>query len=721
MTTSGDPRPNPSPYGNARMMVYEVELEDGSTAEIEAPEGTTQDQLFEAVRGYEAPSLESVTGGLIRDPAATPLRRSSGFENVLSGSLRGAEELGTGIAQLSAHATPGLMFSGVSDQVDAFARDRQAAYDRTAAGQSPGGEFGRLAGGMAAGSLLAPLAVPAKGASFLSSLARVSGGSALLGTVATPALSDNYWAEKAPQAATSAGLGALLLTGGRGFARASEEIANFPRRLVNFSNERANGTQFADEGEALAQRTGIPLTPGMVSGGRAQTFAENMARQSIFTADRAMDADIRVAQGALDYINRVGRRVSPTAAGVDTVGIEVQGAVRGAVKRAAERREEVANAQYGAIHAALGGRAVVDYTRTRAVLERIANPGGTLSGDALRAAEQARRLLGQIDGPRTLQQAIRDRSFWGSGTRGDGNVFNDISNPANRRFAAQLYGAIQDDISAAAARLDGINTGGPGIVPFVRDPLMRPGGNLGQALREADQNYRRYSDAINALEASPMARLLGDDVSVGDFLQFNRIPPERVIQKLGAMSPSELTMTRNFMEANAPEVWAQYKRLLIDNAAESATFLPTSAGARTVPLNAAQFVRALGGDKPANYNRLRSIFDESEMAEIDDALAAMRRMGDKFGFNFSGTDPRREARSLWDALRSGSGTAMASTAGEMSGLRAVSRVMMNADGRRATIELSRLPPNARRAPALAAYVAAIAAGQQMAYPEDESR
>ena len=723
-TASTDPRLTaPGLNSGRRMMVYEVELPDGRIAELEAPEGTTQPQLMEAL-GLPSQGLSGATGGLVADPAADAARPSNGFENLLRSGARGLEDAATGTAQLAMRTGPAALageVSGATDALDEFARRRAADYEASvAAGQGGNSEIGRFLGGMIGTAPAGVAAVPAKGAGMLSALMRTGAGGALAAMTATPALSEDYWAEKLPQAGAGAGLGMGILAAGRGAARLGEEIVNAPRRAVNFANSRANRKPIAIEGEDLAERTGIPLTPGMVSGSRAQTFAENMTRQSIFTADKAMEADIRIADKALEYVRRVSNRVSPNAAGPDTVGVQIQNTVREAAKRTAARREEVARQQYGAIHQALGGRPIVEYSNTRQVLERIANPGTTLSGDDLRAAEQARKLLAQLgEGkPVTLDRAIRDRSSWGRATRGDGSVFSDIDKTSNRRFAAQLYGAIQDDIRAAADKLDGVTGAGPGLVPAGQQ-MMRPGVGLGDALREADKNYRLYSEALSALEQSPMARLLGDDINVGDFLEFNSIPPETVVKKLGSMAPSELEMTRKFMEQNAPDTWQQYKRLLLDDAIESASFLPASAGVRQIPLNSGQFIRALGGDKPEKYRKLQATFSADEMRQIDDALNAMRRMGDKFGMNFSGTDPRNEARSVFEAIKSGSGTAAASTVGELSGMRKVANLMLNADGRRAVIEISRLPPNARRVPALASYLAALAAGQQMAYPEDD--
>ena len=54
----------------------------------------------------------------------------------------------------------------------------------------------------------------------------------------------------------------------------------------------------------------------------------------------------------------------------------------------------------------------------------------------------------------------------------------------------------------------------------------------------------------------------------------------------------------------------------------------------------------------------------------------------------------------------------ASVGSQVIGLRKMANVMLNADGRRAVVELSRLPPQSRQAASLAGYITALATSNQ---------
>ena len=107
--------------------------------------------------------------------------------------------------------------------------------------------------------------------------------------------------------------------------------------------------------------------------------------------------------------------------------------------------------------------------------------------------------------------------------------------------------------------------------------------------------------------------------------------------------------------------------------------------------------------------QLRALFTPKEYAQIDDAFNAMRRLGDKFGANYSGTAPATEMLNL---LRGFGVKTAASVGSQVIGLRKMANVMLNADGRRALVELSRLPPQSRQAASLAGYITALATSNQ---------
>jgi hypothetical protein len=597
-------------------------------------------------------------------------------------------------------------FGGLSNELQQETnQERQASQALTG---SWGGVIGGGIGDVVNTAPLMPVGVAARGAGAVRAIGQAATGGAIQGAL-QPVAQDG---ERLNNTALSAAFGGGLAGLGRAAMSIGENVLpqNVTARALNFFNDRANAQPFAAEGEALARRTGIDLTPGMVSGSKSQTAVENMARQSVFSADTAFQADEKIANQAIANVNRIMDRISPDSASAQGIGQRVQESVDQAVKRVVDRREDVAKQQYGAIRRMVGDAPVVDYAKTRQVLQDIIGENtDVLGADARRVRTQAQRMLDELSGKEgfSLDSARKSRSSYGAAARGQANLLSNVDRNVNRTFAKRMYAAISDDIDAAGQRLDeAAGFGQNGAVP-ARTTVTRPS----EMLRAANDEYRNHSDLLRKIEQSPLRRLLGDKVDVDGFTSYS-LPPETVIQRINAMKPSELAQVRYFMERNEPEVWGQYKRMIVEDALASAQSAPASAGANHIPFNANGFVRALGGDKPDKIEKLQATFDPSEMAEIMDALQAARRMGDKFGANFSGTGPYNElvqaSNGFVDAFKNASLRAAAGTAAPIAGFNKVARMMVNSDGRRALIELSRLPPGSRRANDLAAYLTATA-------------
>lgn len=595
----------------------------------------------------------------------------------------------------------GMALAGESNRLrNEVASERAATEDLR---NSWGGGIGNFVGDVAITAPLGAAAIPARGAG----IGRAALGAAVAGGAqgaVQPVVNDQ---ERVTNSALGAALGGGLAAGGRALIQTAENALpqNVTARALNFFQNRANRTPFAQEGEELAQRTGIELSPGAISGARSMTGAENMARSSLFSADRAFQADEKVANQALAYINRVSDRISDQAVSPQSVGDGIQRTVRDAVQKIGQSREDVAQRQFGAIRRLVGDRPVVEYNNTREALRGIINDyADVVGGDSARIRRQAESLLADIDKQPayTLDAARRARGFYGRAANRGANVFDDVNPDLNTRLAGRLYAAMSRDLDDAGGRIDELAGFGANMPVREGAQAVRPS----ELLRQANDDYRRHSQLLETVKQGPLRRLLGDEISVDDFMTVNTLPPEAVITRLGAMKPSELTQVREFMARNAPDTWQQYKRMLVDDAVTEAQTFPASAGARTLPFNAGGFIRAMGGDRPDKIERLRTIFSRSEMAEIDDALNAARRLGDKFGANFSGTGPYNE---MVGALRNFTVTGLSTTAATAAGFNNIARLMANSDGRRAVIELSRLPPGSRRANDLAAYLANIAA------------
>lgn len=598
-------------------------------------------------------------------------------------------------------------FGGMSKELQQ--ETNQERIDSQALTSSGGGMLGGFAGDVVNTIPLAGAGVAARGAGLLKATGQAALGGALQGAIQPVAKEGERLGNTVLGGALGGGLSAI----GRGAMTLGESVMpqNVTARALNFFNDRANRSNFAADSEALAQRTGIDLTPGMVSGSKSQTAVENMARQSVFSADTAFQADERIANQAIANVNRVMDRISPDSVSPQAIGDRMQRTVRDAVGEIEASRERTAAEQFGRIRRMVGDAPIVDYANTRNTLQEIVNEYSDVVGaDARRVRTQAQRLLdeiGQRDGY-TLDAARRARGSYGRAARGGEDIFSNVNRDVNRRIAGRMYAAMSDDLDSAGARLDDIAGFGTDLPVPAGTTATRPS----DMLRQANDDYRRHSDLLKAVEMSPLRRLLGDEINVDDFMTVNTLPPETVIARVGSMKPSELGLVRDFMERNAPDTWQQYKRMIVEDALGEAQTAAASAGARVIPFNATGFVRAMGGDKPQKIERLQQIFGQGEMAEVMDAMQAARRMGDKFGANFSGTGPYNElvqaSNGFVDAFKNASVRAAVGTAAPIAGFNRIARMMADSDGRRALIELSRLPPGSRRANDLAAYLAAIA-------------
>lgn len=704
-------------------MPIEIELPDGSIAEF--PDGMPDTEIEAAIQ-RQFPRQQPAQPAQDKPVRATDTM--GGLERFRAGIGKGLTDVADGIAQAAvdqfSRPIPALadVFANINPEAASQAeqillRPQQALRERTAERRAidadlmdtGAGMLGSLAGAFAGTAPIGGVGVAARGASA----ARAIGQNALAGAFQGSLMPVVNEDERLQNSALGGAFGGGLSAFGRGVMRTAEEVlpSNTLARVMNHFGKKANQTPYAAESEALAQRTGIDFTPGMVSGGRAQTALENMARQSVFSADTAFEADKRIAEQAIANVNRLMDRIAPDRVSGQAIGNRVQQTVDRAIESVVERRDQMAAQQFGAIRRMVGDAKVVDYAETRKVLQGMIDENADVLGaDPRRIRMQAQRMLDELSGKDgfTLESARKSRSSYGKAARGQSNLLNNVDRNVNQTFAKRMYAAISNDIEAAGARLDqAAGFGQNGVVP-AGVTATRPS----ELLRQANEEYRNHSDLLRMIEQSPMRRLLGDKIDVDGFTSYS-LPPETVISRMNAMKPSELAQVRHFMERQEPEVWQQYKRLLVDDALAAAESAPTSAGANHVPFNASGFMRALGGDKPDKVEQLRAIFNPSEMEEVMDAMQAARRLGDKFGTNFSGTGPYNEVmqatRGFVDSIKGASITGLAGAASPLIGLNGVARMMLNSDGRRALIELSKLPPGSKRANDLAAYLASVAA------------
>lgn len=620
-----------------------------------------------------------------------PTEGMSTWEKFRAGIGKGLTDASLGAEQLVAHnplaaAMIGIQSPALSDpqyvhNVDARIAEKNR-LDAPLADTTPG-KWGSVVG-EAAPTLLMPEGKAAQGLGWLGKTLRAARigakQGAVQGALQTVDDPDNYGLDKLTQVMTGAGIGGAA---GGVLNRAGAAVENLlpsnaVKTVLNTFGSRANQTPLAAEGERLAQATGVSLTPGQVSGSKAVNMVENAARQSLAGAEKAAEGDRMRIQQLADHFNGILDRVSKNATSPDLAGARIQEATRDTIGKMEQARASQAAADYGKLRELTQNSVKLQPDNLRAQLADLAiehGNMGTSSSDAIASFAKRQMDAGAAGGD--LDKLLMLRSHLGKVASGQAKISGD---PLDRSIAAKMLGAIDDDLEQNAANM--------------------PQG-VGDALRAANANYRAASQQIDSVRKSPLGKLLGEDVAGAlDTGAFNTLAPETVMARINKLPPSQLGIVRGIMEKDQPEAWATLKRSMLEDAFEKAKAMPASAGANTPVLQPSQLVKALGDDR-----KLRAVFNPQEASEIRDALDVARRLSDKTGYNFSGTAAQADLLKLFHSL---SVKGAASLGGSALGMRSIARVMADADGRRALLELKRLPPASDRARQLAAQITAIA-------------
>lgn len=671
-------------------------------------------------------------------------------ERLLAGYGRGVTEIGQGLKQLGLHASGavGLVDPKTVADYDARVADEARLYEQDL-GQTGAGQVGTFLGGAVTTAPLGGISgVAGKQAlqqgiqqaakrgvldSALRTGAAGAAGAAMMPVtdVEQPAtLSDlvtgqqgqgeDFLTAKLKQMALGGGLGSAANLGLRGLGNLVEAAipSNATARVLNAFGAKANQSPSAKEGEALAAATGVELTPAQISGSKAGTMAENAARQSIFSRDIAFEGDRKRIQQLSDYLDRTLNGVTASDASPAVAGAQVQAAAKNVIGELEKWRSKTAAEDFGKIRAATKGQAAIQPTSTNDMLKAIVaeNQGvGTPGADALvnfaskqlanvdpaakAAAEamsagtaglarEAARLTAPAQG--NLDKLMQLRSYLSKVAGGQAKISGENQ---DRRIAAQLLGTIDNDIEAAGEQI---------------------GGDLGGMLKMANARYREVSQQIESVKASPLGKILGEDVAGAlQTGQFNTLAPEVVMDRLGRLKPTELGVVRGLLEKDQPQAWNAFKRGLLEDALEKAKAMPASEGANTAVLRPNVLVKNLGDAK-----RLQAVFNKSELSQIQAGLDVARRLSDKTGFNFSGTAGMNEVMGLMNTAKNATVTGAMSLGGAALGSRQLARIMTDSKGRAALMELQRLPPGASKARELTAYLAALSAGQQSDAPSE---
>lgn len=523
-----------------------------------------------------------------------------------------------------AYGTASLFSQKARDAVN----QREQDYALGGLNEYPAGAVtGNIIGSMAPGGIAAKLAgVAARGLPAAGQMLAEGTAAGLAEGLAQPVTGDDYWSQKGDQALLGAGLGAggtalvgSVLGGGMAVANAPRIAQNVPATLAE--RQLARNAPTAVQGRYLASTYDVPLTPGQMTGSPSLTFMEQRARESILSS-------ARVAEGDLIRANKFKDMIANQAGNVDSASFanNFQGRVSGFVRDLAQQRSKTGRAMYGEIDRLAGNEKIVQPRALYDELTAIISEAGTQEGgDVVKAAAQARKMLENIDkqGGYTAQEALGRLQNWSPYSKG--SVFEDVSKGYDAELKRRIYGAILKDMDETAGK----------------------GGSLGDMVKAANAEWRKYSEQIGAIQQSALGKMVGEEFAT-DLLNFNKVAPEQVMDQFMRLRPSQAEYTAKFMRDHMPGELDKLQGAILRDSMDAAMQAPATGGAEAV-FNAGGWLRALGltgGDRGGeSLLRLKALFGgdgSPAWAKLSDSINIARRMADSSGRNFSGTAPANQ-------------------------------------------------------------------------------
>ena len=682
------------------MPTYQITGPDGGKYQVTAPEGASEQEIIAYVqRQQSSPQAQPAAQPYSpADEMGTMGRFMAGVGQGFTSATNSIEQLMANVPALAGPmrgAIPPGMAEMTNQRANENARLDAPLLDTTA------GQLGGIGGELIATLPAGVGGKAAQGAGWLAktlNAARMGAQGGAFAGAAQPVVGEDqqsFGANKAAQVGVGGSVGGVS---GGVLNRAAAGLENLVpsnamATVTNFFGAKANKGQLAREGEDIAARTGIDFTPAQVNADPSMTMAENMARQSIFSRSMVAEGDKKRVGQLVEHLDRTLNGISKSGASPEIAGAQVQNAAKNVIKKIEDTRSKVAGEDFGRVEKLVNGAPVIkaqsfDNTLAKLIDENSVAPDGSGQAAISKALQSLRSKVSSEEGLSDLRisDMLKTRRYLSQVSGGAATLAGATDKPMQKRAAAMLLKALDDDIEGSAGAL---------------------GGEIGQALKQANGNYRAFSQQLESVEKSPLRTVLGEDLAGAvESGAWNTVPPEKVMSKLSGMTPTELGVTRRLLEKDNPEAWATFKRGYLESAIEKAKEMPASAGVNQPVMRPTQFVKNVGDQK-----RLEAIYSPAEVSEINAAVNAARRLGDSTGYNFSGTAPAQEALGLMNRVTTAGLKGISEVVSLALGSRKLARLMNDNKGRAALLELSRLPPQSQRARELAAQLSAVTAAE----------
>lgn len=381
------------------------------------------------------------------------------------------------------------------------------------------GAAGGIAAAYLSGGSSIPVTLAALGAGGALSEAGVQAvGAALPGEepTATPGARLGRIGTSALLEAGGGAIGEVVQRAGPALLRQGSDAAR--RGIQRAARAGVNPERIAAR-EQLGRRVGQEFTEGQLSGTNTALLFERFFRQFIGTTDIAARVDTRqlaaLGNDAARQINRLSTEGGEGGAEAAIRSFEQY------VDSLVDARSEAATPLFNKARGAFGNKRGIQLNRTSDTIDEMIEDytGDITTSGAEKIVEFLKRKKANLDPDgasiSSMQNNLRE---WGRAAAKGKDVIQDVKNPPlERRIAAKIFGALQEDLENAANLLVRRGPGGK----FESAEKVR---EAAKALQDARSVFRELSEPINRIAENPLGEFLGKDPEklVGQFLNSGR-------------------------------------------------------------------------------------------------------------------------------------------------------------------------------------------------------
>lgn len=410
-------------------------------------------------------------------------------------------------------------------------------------------------------------------------------------------------------------------------------LRNIYARQAGATGPNGQVTPYAAESDRIEQYLGEAFMPGQRSGTRGLLTLEGVARRHPGKAGDIIAAkDQRLLDAAMGNMeNMLARWNKGGVADAETFGNRIQSNFDQALKAALNIRQGQAVKDFRVLDTAVARRAVFPVNSTWNALDDLVKEYDIegAAGDATKS--MVRQLRGLRDAVSGQNGSVRKKSAlemqrllssWGRHAAGITKPFDKIDAAEQKRIAARVFGALSDDLDAAASA--------PGTLAGIINRGQEA--QAAQALKLARDNYRLNSQAIDEIRKTTIGQYLGNR-------RPEQITPELVAQFVERMKPSQMRQTMRILQTADPDLVdatkAHLLQGLIDKSlpADEAVQAALGAGAKVEAWSPARFLTE------ARKSSISEILTPAEKYEMSLLAGGMKRLANRAGTEGSPTAP----------------------------------------------------------------------------------